>query len=249
MKKLIELLTQLGLSQYESKGYVTLLSQFPAKPYQIGKMAGIPSAKIYEVMKRLEQKGLITEISGEEKSYVPKDPEIVIREWRESYLQTLKDAQEALKAKMTAKPANVIWNIEGDTAIIQLGKELFAKATKSISLATSAQLMEVWLPELTHAQERGVSLHLIAYGELQSNSADLPVKELKKYTAKKNGKPGTVLAVDARYALFVSFLHEQPQGAWTENPAIAAIAEEYIDDKLFIEQGISGHWIFWGSTE
>ena len=96
MEKQIDLLMQLGLSQYESKCYVALLGDFPAKPYQIGKTAGIPSAKIYEVISRLEQKGLIAEISGEEKTYVPKDPDIAIREWREQYLHVLKEAREAL---------------------------------------------------------------------------------------------------------------------------------------------------------
>jgi hypothetical protein len=75
------------------------------------------------------------------------------------------------------------------------------------------------------------------------------VRELKKYTLRQNKRPGTVLAVDTHYALFVSSQNEKLQGAWTQNPAIAAIAEEYVDDKLFIEQGIADRWVLWGGTD
>jgi hypothetical protein len=109
--------------------------------------------------------------------------------------------------------------------------------------------MDIWLAELIEAQERGVRLQLISYGTLPSNQADLPVRELKEYANRKSRKPGTVLAVNTQYALFVSFSGKQPLGAWTENPAIAAIAEEYVDDKLFIEEGISDRLIVWGSTD
>ena len=249
MDKLFELLMQLGLSQYESKCYVALLGNFPAKPYQIGKTAGIPSAKIYEVIARLEQKGLIAEVSGEEKSYIPKDPDMAIGEWREQYLHLLKEAQKALKSQMTEKPVNAVWNVKGRREIVRLGKDLIARAAKSIFLAASAKLMEVWLPDLAEAQNRGVSVHLIAYGELESPSTDVSVRELKKYTLRQNKRPGTVLAVDTHYALFVSSQNEKLQGAWTQNPAIAAIAEEYVDDKLFIEQGIADRWVLWGGTD
>jgi sugar-specific transcriptional regulator TrmB len=249
MDKLFEILMQLGLSQYESKCYVALLGNFPAKPYQIGKTAGIPSAKIYEVIARLEQKGLIAEVSGEEKRYIPKDPDMVVIEWREQYLHLLKEAQQALKSHMTEKPVNAVWNVKGRREIVRLGKDLIARAVKCIFLAASVKLMDVWLPDLAQAQKRGVSVHLIAYGVLESRNEDVPVKELTTYTLRQNKRPGTVLAVDTQYALFVSSQNEKLQGAWTENPAIAVIAEEYVDDKLFIEQGIADRWVLWGSTD
>ena len=154
MKKLIDLLMQLGFSQYESKCYVALLGDFPAKPYQVGKAAGIPSAKIYEVISRLEQKGLIAEVSGDEKMYIPKDPDMAIREWREQYLHLLKEAQTALKAEMTAKPVNAVWNVKGRREVLRLGAELFSRATQSIFLAASTDLMEQWIPDVSKAQER-----------------------------------------------------------------------------------------------
>jgi sugar-specific transcriptional regulator TrmB len=249
MDKLIELLKQLGLSQYESKCYVALLGNSPAKPYQIGKTAGIPSAKIYEVIARLEQKGLIAEISGEEKSYIPKDPDMAIGEWREQYLHLLQETRKALKSQMTAKPVNAVWNAKGRREIVRLGNELIARATTSIFLAASVNLMETWLPALAEARDRGASVHLIAYGELASPSVDVPVKELKHYALRQNKRTGTVLAVDTHYALFVSSQNKTLHGAWTENPAIAAIAEEYVDDKLFIEQGITDHWVLWSDTD
>jgi sugar-specific transcriptional regulator TrmB len=249
MNKLIDLLMQLGLSQYESKCYVALLGDFPAKPYHIGKAAGIPSAKIYEVISRLEQKGLIAEISGDEKTYIPKDPDMAIREWREQYLHVLKEARDALKSQTKTKPVNAVWNVKGRREILRLGAELFSRATNNIFLAASADLIQSWYQDLVQARDRRVSLHLIAYGALVTERSDLSVKELTEYAHRERKQPGTVLAVDTQYALFVSAISEKLQGAWTENPAIAAIAEEYVDDKLFIEQAVSHSGMLWDYTD
>jgi len=44
------------------------------------------------------------------------------------------------------------------------------------------------------------------------------------------------MAADRRLVLFVSPGEAGVQASWTEAPAIAAIAEEYVEDRAFMEE-------------
>lgn len=49
----------LGLNQYETKAYVTLVRQGASSAYQVSKNSGVPRARIYEILNDLEQKGVV----------------------------------------------------------------------------------------------------------------------------------------------------------------------------------------------
>jgi len=241
MTDIIDKLMHLGLSQYEAKTYLALLRAHPAKPYQLSKTAGVPAAKIYEVVKRLEERGLMVKIAGTGQGYVPKNPELALNEWRDQYLRTLQEAEQELKAAMEERPLHVVWNIEGRDQVVAQGERLLARSERTISLASSASLVDAWAQALSQARERGVSLRLISYGQPDSEFEGLNVQVLEFSEFRKDPRPGTALAVDRRMALFAAADGRGGilEGAWTENPAIAAIAEEYVADKLFLERAIA----------
>ncbi|HJN31282.1 MAG TPA: helix-turn-helix domain-containing protein [Candidatus Latescibacteria bacterium] len=60
-----ELLTDLGLSEYESLAYLSLLGCQPATAYELSKVSGIPSSKIYETASRLQDKRLIEPVAAD----------------------------------------------------------------------------------------------------------------------------------------------------------------------------------------
>ncbi|OEU44603.1 MAG: hypothetical protein BBJ60_03575 [Desulfobacterales bacterium S7086C20] len=51
-------INKLLLSQYETKAYLSLVAKYPLNGSQLSKHSGIPSAKIYEVLRNLLEKGL-----------------------------------------------------------------------------------------------------------------------------------------------------------------------------------------------
>src|SRR3989338_5950464 len=58
----ISLLEELGLTQREIKTYCALLKTGPSTVGKIIKESGIPSSKIYEVLEKLKQRGLVSSI-------------------------------------------------------------------------------------------------------------------------------------------------------------------------------------------
>ena len=71
-------LIQLGLTDYESKGYLSMLSKQTFTASELSKISGIPRTRAYEVLQRLVQKGICVEILGKIKKYTAVPPEIAI---------------------------------------------------------------------------------------------------------------------------------------------------------------------------
>jgi sugar-specific transcriptional regulator TrmB len=69
---IISELTRLGLSEYEAKAYLALIHENPATAYETGKASGIPTSKVYEVLKKLVEKGIASIVDeGRTKQYIP----------------------------------------------------------------------------------------------------------------------------------------------------------------------------------
>jgi len=59
MSKLVEALKSFGLSEYEARALLTLLSKGELTAKEISELSGIPRTSVYDVMNSLESKGLI----------------------------------------------------------------------------------------------------------------------------------------------------------------------------------------------
>lgn len=66
------MLHKFGFSQYESKVYEALASaEQPMDATMIVKHSGVPKAKIYEVISRMVEKGMVLESVSEKRSCIP----------------------------------------------------------------------------------------------------------------------------------------------------------------------------------
>jgi len=54
----------LGLSEYEAKIYVSLVEAGQAKARTLSVLSGVPRTKVYSVLKKLIDLGLVTEVPG-----------------------------------------------------------------------------------------------------------------------------------------------------------------------------------------
>ncbi|NJM08792.1 TrmB family transcriptional regulator, partial [Candidatus Gracilibacteria bacterium] len=77
--EMLDQLTALGMTEYEARVYLALLSDHPATGYQISRVAGIPRSMVYEALGRLEVRGAVLK-SPEEKAtlYRPVAPDVLL---------------------------------------------------------------------------------------------------------------------------------------------------------------------------
>ena len=71
----VERLVRLGLTLYEARAYVALVSRDASTPAEIARLAGVPRPRIYDVLESLVGKGLAADRPGHTAKYVAMPPE------------------------------------------------------------------------------------------------------------------------------------------------------------------------------
>jgi predicted transcriptional regulator len=162
MMELVELLQQLGFSEYEARAYIHLLQHHPANGYALAKASGIPRANIYSVLKKLEGRGAIISVeTASGNSYTPVPAAELIRHLSERYQGVLQTTQQLLEQIAPPPDSVFVQNIEGYPQVMEHARELLNRASHQLTLA-------VWQPEahalaslMAKAEARGVSLTVL----------------------------------------------------------------------------------------
>src|SRR5512136_2578770 len=63
MKEPVEGLMQLGLTEYEARAYVAIVSIHEGGISEISQQSGMPRSRVYDIMERLAKKGFV-EVGG-----------------------------------------------------------------------------------------------------------------------------------------------------------------------------------------
>lgn len=76
MKNLIQEMTKIGMQEYESKAYYTLLTQGNLNAKEISSKADIPQPKVYTILSNLIKKGFCIRVPGYNKQYKALEPKV-----------------------------------------------------------------------------------------------------------------------------------------------------------------------------
>lgn len=143
MPMLESLLDDFGLSTYEKNAYRVLFNAQRASASEIATKSKVPQAKIYEVLKSLERKGLISQELSKTKTYALNNPESTfagIMEQRESKIRGLKSkvdtVVELFEAINPAVKGEHVKIVHGRENVLETIDRQF-KSTKSFYYATA----------------------------------------------------------------------------------------------------------------
>jgi len=136
----------LGLSEYEAKIYVSLIELGQSKARTLSVFSGVPRTKVYSVLKKLIDMGLVTEIPGEPRRFSPTPPNVALRSYLQTYqdtvqslsslISTLEDAFRKAKTRESMR-RGLMWTISGREEILKKIQEMLAKAKKSVRIVTN----------------------------------------------------------------------------------------------------------------
>mgnify|MGYP001041898313 CR=1 FL=1 len=136
----------LGLSEYEAKLYLSLLEQGAAKARTLSMMSGVPRTKVYSVLKKLVDMGLVTEVPEDPRRFVPTPPRTALKSYVHSYqnmvgnlLAVVSSLEEIFRKPKTGQnlQQGTIWTIHGRQEILAKAKQMLCKAKRSVVLATN----------------------------------------------------------------------------------------------------------------
>ena len=170
-----EILKTMGLSSYEARAYVTLVSLGVAVANEICSKADIPFGRIYEILGSLKEKGLLEVQGSRPKKYLAVEPGIALEnllekkkaeiEERHRQLITLASLAEVELNKNVkrSESKNTFWNVV-------LGEEeIHTMLKKKMSEVKEELLMYM---ELGH--------HVGGFGKIEEKAMDNFVSLLKK---------------------------------------------------------------------
>ncbi|MHB1630384.1 MAG: TrmB family transcriptional regulator [Bacilli bacterium] len=228
-------LVTLGFSQYEARAYLSLLKHPGVNGYEVSRQAGIPTAKIYETLAKLVDRGAAIASLSEPVRYQPIAPEVFFGELRQEVTARIDGLLEALPSWTAPTPSNTIWPIVGRAVILRDYEEAIRMATHEIFCSAWSDVIVLLSSSLLEAQKRGVRLLIAVMGE---QSQDLPISVLPLMycgmkAEKRLGQHFSVLVTDDQHLLIGSFDGDEGTGSRTDHPHYVLLAKEYIRHDVF----------------
>jgi sugar-specific transcriptional regulator TrmB len=179
----MEELEEFGLTKYESKVYLTLLSGGISDARSLSIRSGVPFGRIYDVLASLESKGLVEKQVSRPKKFLAVEPKIALkrlldlkREEMKSLVDKARKVEEKLNRNLNqnfkAQKESLFWNVAIGSDVIgkhmerleEAEKELFAYAELHEYMIDDGE-KRIWMNEflrvISGLIERGVSVKLL----------------------------------------------------------------------------------------
>lgn len=183
-------LKALGLTDYESKAYETLIRLGKAPAASISKHSGVPYGRIYDVLAELEAKGFIKTIPGITKQYVAADPEAMLSalKKKKQELNELEKGVKELKQVYELKEVEPILVAQGKSNFYRIVKEMKEAKTFAYSLRPNTEPKPEWLREQKERLKQGIDARSLArYDKETKENVDKFMKinpNVKSYNTK-----------------------------------------------------------------
>lgn len=221
------MLQKFGFTQYESQVYEAILAQDePLDATTIVSTSNVPKAKIYEVLNRMIDKGIVlTTMDGKKKLYMAVDLQAVIHKIKLDFdkdIETLK--QYKIKRTFTDEH---IWTLKDESSIASNIEQLIEEADSSILFLAWNERLERYRGLLEQKEKQGVYVEVLAVGGLESTLT-------RKYSLiplLDAPEPSQLLIVDHAYLLFAGLENESWKAIKTmSKPIVKAMTDYFYHD-------------------
>ncbi|MBD3355122.1 hypothetical protein GF361_04005 [Candidatus Woesearchaeota archaeon] len=212
-KNILKPLNELGLSKYESKVYLTLISEGISTAKDISNITGIPYGKVYEIINSLSNKGFSMVLPSKPMKYKAASPVESIKKAKNKEKEKIERIESRVinqleskfkENKYKSKSKSYFSIINGRSNVVNKTEELIAKAKKSINIQCSANSLSrlvLHKDVLKEAVEKGiyVSIAGVTNKENLNEIRSLDFCSIKKINSSKNN----FISVDGKECMII----------------------------------------------
>ena len=164
--ELISQLTKFGFTQNESKAYLTLLKHCPRTGYEVSQHSGVPRSAIYEILRKLELRGVIYSEGKKPTHYFPIPPEQLALQLTSQFDHNIHDLKDKLSELNTPLSGQQTWNIKGYNAMIDHARIMIDDAKESIYISIWDRECSELKIQLGQAESRGLDICVFSFTKL-----------------------------------------------------------------------------------
>ncbi len=229
MNKLHSLLKQFGLTSNAAKAYISLLRKNPATGYEISGQADIPRSAIYNVLAKLENKGLVSSVGKDPRKYIPLPASSLVDLLHNKHNKRMDDLKSAIEEMDQNDEAFDFWHLHGYNNMIDKAKEVIDLSTEAVVINAWDREVNEILNELKNALNRKVHITIFSFTKLSNPIGDVVSYNINEKKLRKIWSPKMILVADEKYTMMGSARKNgECRSIFTENQAILEIASDHL---------------------
>lgn len=227
-------LRQIGFSEYEARAYIALLESNPLTAYEIAKNSGVPTSKIYEVIKKLESRQVVQTIHGERsRIFIPAPPDEFIRNFRFDIEDKLNAVSDELRYIRKGMDTSYTWHINEHEGIIAKAKRMLDTAGESIIIMLWPNEVRLLVEPLLEAESRKLKIAVLHYGQTSLKIKQTYSHPVKEALFAETNDRGFALVADSKEAINARITDRRTEAIWSMNKSYVVLIENYIRHEIY----------------
>lgn len=235
MDDLIEQLQFVGMSGYEAKAYVALVSAGQAlNGYEVAKRSGVPRSTVYEILAKLKARNAAYEVRAEggATAYVPMPPNMLLSRIRRETEASLNSLERSLRHVTTEQSTHLTHPLGGRRQLIERCADLVGAAQQSLVLYAWPSEYEELASLLKAASDRGVRIDMV-YSSMVDPGNLVGNAVLHRTTSDSEalaslGCQLLIVGMDDQQVVIGGVLDDDAWGVFADDPAIVLVATELV---------------------
>ncbi len=236
----LELLKNAGLSGYEAKAYLALLSASePVNGYEVAKASGVPRSTVYETLGKLVARGTAFEVTDDADavSYAPLPSEALIGRLRRETSDTIAGLEAVLPTIGKAFAARVVQHLTGRTSVISRAIDVVESAQRTLWLSVWPHESAEFVTSTLAAVERGVDVFTIAYGDVGEFPGRIYMHSYSSpdVVEQRIGCRLSIVVADHNQATIAGMTNDAVWGMWSDDRAVSLLAAEHVRHDIALQ--------------
>jgi sugar-specific transcriptional regulator TrmB len=236
VNSIISRLIKIGFSEYEAKAYTGLLKTNPVSAYELSKISGIPSSKIYQVIAKLIERGVVQLLEIEDKKrYTALKPEKMIDDYRAGTEATLKELKDDFSRIDKETEISYVWNVNDYSRLLEKAERIIIGAKKTLLISIWKEEMDLLFDIIKKAEKNNVKIAVIHYGNAEKEIGQMFKHPIENTIYEEKGGRGLVIIGDSKESLTGTiYKNNKVEGAWSINNGFVMLAEDYVKHDIYI---------------
>lgn len=237
-------LKELGFTEYEAKVYIALLRSHPSNGNVIATLSGVPAPKVYETLRKMQEREVVTAVSGGEKgnkiAYIPIPYSDLLNEKKKAFASNVSFLEDELEKVSTLSDTNwtELFMIHGYNASMNSIQSAIEQATSEILMIGWCQELEGLLNALETAFSRNIRIVTLTFDQCE---LEIPWKNYIHYqfdSALTRHKGELCVVVDYEKAIIFQAVNDEegPHAVISSHPSTVMTTYNYIRHDLILNR-------------